>query len=206
MKNVQGVLFSVALTLLLLLSACGGGFSAAPYSFDVGVNPNPLGFEANTNIETGVITYTIPSHIFTFVSKAGAVGATVEGYDIEFYEASNNPAFPGDYIQRSSGSLNVYVPPGIVCDELREPDPEPAFDYCTINSEGAAFARGPQRTSQPSYLVPLDIAVQLYDLVGVGGAVGAYANIYFYGTDDLQRPFRTEEPYRMAIQIPIGDQ
>lgn len=204
MKNVQGVLFSAALTLLLLLSACGGGFSAAPYSFDVGVDPNPLGFEADTEPATGIITYTIPSHTMTFASKAGAVGATIEGYDIEYYEASNNPAFPGDYIQRSSGSLNVYVPPGIVCDELREPDPEPVFDYCTINSEGATFARGPVRTSPPSYMIPLDIAIQLYDLVGIGGAVGAYANIYFYGTDDLQRPFRTEEPYQMAIAIPVG--
>lgn len=204
MKNVHRVLFAVALPLLLLLSACGGGFSAAPYSFDVGVDPNPLGFSVEIDQETGIIEYIIPAHTLSFASKAGAVGATVEGYDIEYYEASNNPAFPGDYIQRSSGSLNVYVPPGIVCDELREPDPEPAFDYCTVSSEGAAFARGPQRTSQPSYLLPLDIAIQLYDLVGIGGAVGAYANIYFYGTDDLQRPFRTEEPYQMAVEIPVG--
>lgn len=206
MKNVhKGMLLSVSLA-LSLLTACSGGFSAAPYGFDVGVNPNPLGFSADPNLETGVITYTIPAHTFSFASKAGAVGVTIEGYDVEYYEASNNPAFPGDFVQRSSGSLSVYVPPGIVCDELRETDPEPAFEYCTANSDGAAFARGPERTSPPSYVIPLDIASQLYDLVGIGGAVGAYAHIYFYGTDDLQRSFRTEEPYQMAIQIPVGDQ
>lgn len=207
MKNArENVLFGSAVTLLLLLGGCSGGFSAAPYAFDVGVNPNPLGFSAAPNLDTGVVTFGIPAHTFVFASNAGAVGATIEGYDIEYYEASNNPAFPGDFVQRSSGSLNVYVPPGIVCDELREPDAEPAFDFCTVNSDGAVFARGPERTSPPSYVIPLDIASQLYDLVGIGGAVGAYAHIYFYGTDDLQRSFRTQEPYQMAIQIPVGDE
>jgi hypothetical protein len=207
MKNVcKTVLFGSALTLLTLLSSCSRGFSAAPYDFDVGVTPNPLGFDVDINPDTGVIEYIIPAHTLTFASSAGAVGATIEGYDIEYYEASNNPAFTGDFVQRSSGSLNVYVPPGIVCDELREPDAEPAFDFCTVNSDGAVFARGPERTSPPSYVIPLDIAIQLYDLVGIGGAVGAYAHIYFYGTDDLQRPFRSQEPYQMAIQIPVGDE
>ena len=204
MKNApRGILLIAALT-LSLLTACSGGFSAAPYAFDVGVDPNPLGFSASLPDDDNVIAYTIPAHTFSFASKAGAVGATIEGYDIEYYEASDNPAFPGDYIQRSSGSLNVYVPPGIVCDELRTIDPEPAFEYCTIHSDGAAFARGPARTSPPSYVIPLDIAREIYRLVGIGGAVGAYANIYFYGTDDLQRSFRTEVPYQMAIQIPVG--
>jgi len=206
MKNApRGILFGVALT-LSFLTACSGGFSAAPYAFDVGVDPNPLGFSASLPDDDDVIIYTIPEHVLSFASKAGAVGATIEGYDIEYYEASDNPAFPGDYIQRSSGSLNVYVPPGIVCDELRSPDPEPAFDYCTTNSEGAAFARGPARNSPGSYLIPLDIAIQIYRLVGTGGAVGAYAHIYFYGTDDLQRSFRSKVPYQMAIQIPLGGQ
>lgn len=207
MKNVyRGILLSVVLP-LSLLTACSGGISAAPYAFDVGVDPNPLGFDVDLlDAETGAVEFVIPSHTMIFASKAGAVGATIEGYDIEYYEASDNPAFPGDYIQRSSGSLNVYVPPGIVCDELRSPDPEPAFDYCTVNSEGAAFARGPARNSPPSFMIPVDIARELYRLVGIGGAVGAYAHIYFYGTDDLQRSFRTEVPYRMAIQIPVGGQ
>ena len=206
MKNAPKGISLVAALTLSLLTACSGGFSAAPYAFDVGVDPNPLGFSVDLiDAETGRLEFIIPSHTMTFASKAGAVGATIEGYDIEYYEASDNPAFPGDYIQRSSGSLNVYVPPGIVCDELRVIDPEPAFEYCTIHSEGAAFARGPARTSPPSYMMPVDIAREIYRLVGIGGAVGAYAHIYFYGTDDLQRSFRTTVPYQMAIQIPVGD-
>lgn len=189
--------------LLALLVACSDNFRATSYNFDVGIDPNPFGFDVDVT-EQG-IEYIIPAHNFSFASRAGAMGVTVEGYDIEFYEASNSPAFPGDFVQRSSGSLNVYVPPGLTCDELREPDAEPAFDYCTVNSPGATFARGPERTSPPSYVLPLDIAIQLYDLVGVGGAVGAYAHVYFYGTDDLQRPFRTETPYRFAIQLPVGE-
>lgn len=191
-------MFGVALT-LSFLTACSGGFSAAPYSFSAEVSPNPLIVQADVNIEEGSVTFTFAPQTLTFASRAGAVGATIEGYDIEYYEASDNPAFPGDYIQRSSGSLGIYVPPGIVCDELRTPDPEPAFEYCTVNSEGAAFARGPARTSPQNYLVPPDIARELFRLIGVGGAVGAYANVYFYGTDDLQRPFRIEKPHQMAI-------
>lgn len=188
--------------LLALLVSCGSGFRPASYGFDVELSPNPLGFDVDVT-EEGPL-YTIPSHTFSFSSRAGAVGVTIEGYDVEFYEASNSPAFPGDFIQRSSGSLSVYVPPGILCDELREPDAEPAFDFCTVNSAGAVFARGPERTSPPSFVLPVDIAIALYDLVAVGGAVGAYAQVYFYGTDDLQRPFRTVAPYQFAIQIPLG--
>jgi len=189
--------------LLISLVACSGGFSAAPVNFDVGIDPNPFGFDVDVDPETGQVEYIVPSHTFSFANKAGAVGVTIEGYDVEYYEASDNPAFPGDFIQQSSGSLNVYVPAGIVCDGLREDD---AFDGCSVNSPGALFARGPVRFSPPSFVMPIDVAIQLYNLVDVGGAVGAYAHVYFYGTDDLQRPFRTpdETPYQFAVQIPLG--
>ncbi len=191
------------LTPLSFLGACSGGFSAAPYAFDVGISPNPIVFGANVDTGTGGVTFTLNTQTMTFASKSGAVGATVEGYDIEFFEASDSPAFPGDSIVRSSGSLNVYIPPGISCDDLLA---NSAFDGCTINSAGATSARGPTRESPPTYFVPPDIAREIFSLVGVGGAVGAYAQVYFYGTDDLQRPFRSEEPYQMAIQITGGGQ
>jgi hypothetical protein len=191
-----GVLITVS------LAACSQTLRPASPSFDVGITPNPLGFSVNAT--TQGLEYIIPSHVFSFSSRPGALGVTIEGYDIEFYEASGNPAFPGDFVQRSRGSLSVYVPPGLVCEGLREPDEEPAFNYCTVTSPGATFARGPERTSAPSSVLPRDVASRLYELVGVGGAVGAYAHLYFYGTDDLQRPFRTDA-YRFAIQIPLGD-
>lgn len=201
MKNLRKTLLLVAvLTPLSLLGACSGGFSAAPYAFDVGLDPNPLGYEVDTDEETGNRDFTIPGHIVSFASKAGAVGATVEGFKAEYFEASDNEAFPGDSVARSEGSMNVYVPAGIVCDELRT---DSAFDGCTANSAGAAFARGPVRLSPSTTLLPLEIAAALDDLLGIGGAVGAYANITFYGTDDLQRSFETD-PYQFAVIAPVG--
>ena len=204
MKNArETTLFGSAVTLLLLLGGCSGGFSAAPYAFDVQIDPNPLSIDV-VSVEPELVTVEVPAHVLRFASKAGAVGATVEGYDVYFYEASNNPAFPGDSVQRSSGSLSIYVPPGIFCDQLVE---DITFDGCTVNSPGATFRRGPVRPplSQSvdlpqTTIIPLDIARELYNLVGIGGAVGANAEIYFYGTDDLQRPFRSD-PYQLAIVI-----
>ncbi len=173
MKNVsRGIWLSVALVALSSLSACGGGFSAASVSFDVGIDPNPLGYEVDRDEETGGRTFTIPGHNVSFASSAGAVGATVEGFEAEYFEASSNAAFPGDSIARSRGSMNVYVPPGVVCDDLRA---NPDFDGCTANSLGAVFARGPARLSPPTTFLPLEIAAALDDLLGIGGAVGAYA-------------------------------
>lgn len=190
--------------LLALLVACSDTFRAAPYAFDVQLDPHPLGFSADRDLETGVVTYTLTPHVLRFASKAGAVGATIEGFDVYFYEASGNPAFPGDSILRSSGSLSTYVPPGIYCDQLIEDE---AFDGCTVNSPGATFRRGPvrppldQTVNLPqTTIISEDIARELFRLVGIGGAVGAYADIYFYGTDDLQRPFRSK-PYQVAVVI-----
>lgn len=203
MKNAYKYILSLAAAAsLLLLSACSGGFNANTYNFDVEIDPNPISFGVTVNPETGVVTYTLGTQTLSFASKAGAVGATIEGYDVEYYEASDNPAFPGDSIMRSRGSLSVYVRPGILCDELVA---DAAWDYCNSNSEGARFARGPERISPGIYLAPPDVAREIFRLVGIGGAVGAYADIYFYGTDDLQRPFRTEEPYQMAISITGGE-
>ena len=201
MKNVsRGIWLGVALVALSSLSACGGGFSAASVNFDVGIDPNPLGYEVVTDETTGGRLFTIPGHIVSFASSSGAVGATVEGFEAEYFEASSNAAFPGDSIARSRGSMNVYVPPGVVCDDLRA---DPTFDGCTSNSLGAVFARGPVRFSPSTTFLPLEIAAALDDLLGIGGSVGAYANVTFYGTDDLQRPFQTKS-YQFAVIAPVG--
>ena len=178
--------------LAALLTGCGSvAFNGQ--NFDVGITPNPMTIDIDLD-DDGGITYTNTSQVFTFASKAGALGVTIEGYDIEFYEASDNLSFPGDSVTRSSGSLNVYVPAGLTC---VAPDP---LLGCTINSEGAVAARGPVAQSPSSFLVPIDAALSLWRLVGVGGSVGAYAKVYFYGTDDLQRPFRTG-PYQFSLII-----
>ena len=185
----------VALVALSSLSACGGGFSASSFGFDVALSPSPLGYEVD---DTGLIT--IPSHTMTFNSTAGSVGATIEGYTITYLDASGNNLFPGDSEQRSRGTLNVRVPPGIQCPEFNV-DP-PVIENCTVNTPGTIFARGEPASSASTVLLAGDIAQQHFELYQIGGAVGATANITFYGTDDLQRRF-ISEPFQFAITIPV---
>lgn len=186
----------VALVALSSLSACGGGFSASSFGFDVALNPGPLGYDF-----TGEVI-TVPSHILTFTSTAGSVGATIEGYTINYLDASGNNLFPGDSEQRSRGSLNVRVPSGIQCPEFNV-DP-PVIENCSVNTPGAIFARGEPASSAPTFMIPGDIAQQHLELLQIGGAVGATANVTFYGTDDLQRRF-TSEPFQFAITVPLGN-
>ena len=185
--------FSIALSvvgLMLLLSACGNGISFSSAKFNVQTNPNAFAVDIDVD-DQGRLTYTNTEHIFTFSSEAGAIGAHVTGYDIEFFDSSNNPLFIGDSILKSSGSFDVYIPAGITCDAI---DPR---NGCTWNSAGATPAPGPKAPvvngvlGAPAFIIPVDIALQLYDLLGQGGAVGAHALIYFYGIDDVGRTFRT---------------
>jgi hypothetical protein len=194
MKRINLSLMVLFMTMTMLLTACGDGLSFTGPNFTVQTNPSPMVVDINTN----PLTYVNTAHTFSFSSRRGATGARIEGYDIEFYDSSNNPVFVGDSVARSSGSLSVYVPGGITCDELIA---DPNFDNCTVNSAGATFTPGPARQGPPSnFLVPPDIAFSLYNLLGDGGAVGAYALVYFYGTDDLGRPFRSE-PFQFSLII-----
>jgi hypothetical protein len=186
MKPFKLSLIALLMGLATLLTACGDGLSLSTVNFTVQTEPNPLVVDINVT-DTG-LEYVNTSHVFSFASRSGALGARIEGYDIEFYDSSGNPVFFGDSGVRSSGSLSVYMPGGLTCDELKA---NLAFDNCTINSAGASFAPGPVRSGPTSYLVAPDIAIQLFQLFGNGGAVGAYALVYFYGTDDIGRPFRT---------------
>jgi hypothetical protein len=194
MKRFKLSLIALLMGLAMLLTACGDGLSFTGPNFTVQTNPSPMVIDINTN----PLTYVNTAHTFSFSSRRGAAGVRIEGYDIEFYDSSNNPVFVGDSVARSSGSLSVYVPAGITCDELKA---DPTFDNCSINSTGAAFTPGPVRQGPPSnFLVPADIAFSLYNILGDGGAVGAYALVYFYGTDDLGRPFRST-PYQFSLII-----
>ncbi len=196
MKNPsRGIWLGTALTALSFLSACGGGFSASTFGFDVALDPNPLGYEIT---DDGVI---VPSHIMTFNSTAGSVGATIEGYTVEYRDSSGNNIFPGDSVQNSRGSLNVRVPAGIQCPPFND---APVLENCTVNTPGSIYARGEPAFSAPTFLLPIDIINQYSGLVGVGGAVGATANVTFYGTDDLQRRFESA-PFQFAISRPVGN-
>ncbi len=199
MKQLWNVFTAAAL--LLLLSSCGINLGYNKPQIDLGISPLPLGFQYTLNRETGVVTFTIPSHTLNFASRAGAIGATVEGYTIEFYDSSGNPLFPGDSVVNSQGALNIYVPAGITC---TQPLPVVGGENlgCRFDSEGARFARGPLVTSPNGFFTPITIAYEDYKILFSGGAVGAYGDFYLYGTDDLNSAFRSG-PYRMAIQVPV---
>ena len=199
MKQLWNALTAAAL--LLLLSSCGINLGYNKPQIDLGISPLPLGFDYDLDDE-GKVTLTIPSHILNFASRAGAIGATVEGYTIEFYDSSGNPLFPGDSVVNSQGALNIYVPAGITC---TQPLPVVGGENlgCRFDSEGARYARGPLVTSPNGYFMPITIAYEDYKILFSGGAVGAYGDFYLYGTDDLNSVFRSG-PYRMAIQVPVG--
>ena len=186
----------IPLLFTLILSGCSVGLNRE--NIDLGIDPDPLGFNYDINEETGAVTFTIPSHTLVFSNKAGAVGATVQGYSIEYYDSSGNPLFPGDHVVNSQGSLNVYVPPGVSCDE---PDPERG---CRFYDEGARFARSPVVTSPSSFLMPISIAAADFDLLFSGGANGAYGDVYLYGVNDNLVKFRSG-PYQIAVQVPVGE-
>ncbi|CAN5751887.1 hypothetical protein BH24DEI2_BH24DEI2_01060 [soil metagenome] len=202
MKQLWNV--TTAAVLLLLLSSCGFNLGYNKPNIDLGIDPLPLGFIVDPYIpEPGErITITIPSHTLTFASRAGSIGATVEGYTIEYYDSSGNPLFPGDSVVNSQGALNVYVPAGMTC-----ADPLPVVGNeilgCRFDSEGVRYVRGPLVTSPNGSFMPITIAYEDYKILFSGGAVGAYADFYLYGTDDLNSPFRLG-PYRMSIQVPVG--
>jgi hypothetical protein len=187
--------------LMLLLSACGNGISFSSPKFNVQTNPNAFVVDIDVD-DKGLLTYKNTEHIFTFSSEAGAIGAHVTGYDIEFLDSSNNPLFIGDPMLKSSGSLDVYIPAGLTCN-VDVFDPR---NGCTWNSAGATPAPGPKAPvvngvlGAPAFIIPVDIALQLYGLLGKGGAVGAHGLIYFYGVDDVGRTFRTPG-YQFALII-----
>jgi hypothetical protein len=196
MKRFKLSLIALLMGLATLLTACGNGFSFTGPSFTVQTEPNPLTLGVAQDPKTGIITIKHYSHQFSFQSRSGAMGATIEGYDIEFYDSSNNPIFVGDSVAKSSGSMSVYVPAGMTCDELKA---DIKYDDCTANSVGAQFTTGPKRAGpSESQLVADDIILSLFQLTGTGGAVGANALMYFYGTDDVGRPFRVG-PYQFGL-------
>lgn len=191
-------LFAVALSLIglmLVLSACGNGITFSAVKFNVQTEPNAFAVDIDVD-DKGVLTYKNTAHVFTFSSEAGALGAHVTGYDIEFFDSSGNPVYIGDHILKSSGSLDDYIPAGLTCaTEVMDPR-----TGCTWNSTGASPAPGPKTLGVSAYVVPVDIALKLYERLGKGGAVGAHALIYFYGVDDIGRTFRTAG-YQFALII-----
>ena len=207
MKQLWNV--STAAVLLLLLSSCGFNLGINSERIDFGISPVPLGFSASIyeSNPDGTVALSIPSHTLSFSSWSGALGATVEGYTIEFYDASGNPLFSGDNVVNSQGALNVYVPPGLACNEPVPPSGTERVGnfWCRFDSDGVRYTKGPEVTSPGGKFLPITIAAEDYYLLFRGGAVGAYADFYIYGTNDIGRAFRSG-PKRVSIQVPQGQE
>ena len=197
MKRLTYLLLTGAL--LLLLSSCTDALNSE--NLVMGINPNPIGFEYDID-DDGAITFTIPSHTLTLHSRSGAIGATVEGYSIEYYDSSGNPLFIGDHVVNSQGSLNIYVPPGLTCTEPLPTVGERVLG-CRFDSPGVRYAPGPEVSAVDNSFLPITIASEDFDLLFSGGAVGAYADLFLYGTNDLGNTFRTDF-YRINIITPLG--
>ena len=184
MKRVL-TLVSGALVATLLLAACTTIVSSARLQFALSES-GTLGYEVD---DAGAIT--IESRTMTFRNAAGAYGVTITEYRIAFFDQTGAPLdFDGfDQI----GSVNLFVPAGIVC-----PAPDEVLG-CVLGDEGTTFGPGPLVSTPQAYqLLPAAIAVAH---VASGFPVGWYAEIEFTGFDTLNRAFTTD-PYPLVITAP----
>lgn len=172
-----------------LLSACS--FSLLPTrDITAGFEPSALGFEID---DSGKIT--VASHVVTFSARHGSIGATIEGYYIEFFDKDDNPKLAGDAILYASGALNVDVKPGLSCDEGASDE-----SYrCTINDTNVKFVTGPSVTI--ANFISLD--APMVEAILANNQNGDYAHVVFYGTDDLNRFFETQ-PQEVALVVPVA--
>jgi len=176
---------AVAAALVGLLAACTTTVTPSRLQFTMSPTGN-LGYEVST---TGEITVTARNLVFR--NTAGQVGVTLTGLLIEFYDANDAAAPPGD--NANVISLNVYVPPGIQCDQ-----PDPVLG-CTMQSAGARFAPGLQVTTPEAYqLLPVGVVLAH---IGAGQPVGWHADITFTGFTAIGQAF-TSETYRVSIAPP----
>lgn len=170
--------------LVAVLAACTTTAGPAGLQFSLGES-GTLGYEVD---DSGAITIT--SRLMRFQSSAGEVGRTLTRYRIAFFDGAGAAVNGGDNVQ--FGSMSLFVPPGIQC---AAPD---AVLGCTLGSEGARFAVGPQVSSQAYNLMPADIAQQH---LLAGSPVGWHALIRFDGQDARGIPFTTTD-YRVAVSPP----
>lgn len=164
----------------LLLAGCGNLFQLNEVNFTAGMEPAPLGYEVDED------EITITSRTFTFRSASGALGATVDGYSVQFVDADGDPVSAGS----STGSLGVFVPPGITCDE---PDEDRG---CTANSAGATFASGPPVQSAAVQMLSASVA-QAH--IAAGGPTNWRALVTFHGTSTTAVDFEVTKEYEIVV-------
>lgn len=191
---------AAAAALVGLLVACDAFTTSAELQFSMEPTGN-LGYEVSSSGEI-----TITSRNLVFRNAAGEYGLALSSYRIEFYDENDDPVLDGDNVQL--GTLSVFVPPGIHCDE---PD---AVLGCTLASEGARFAPGPLVVTEAGYqLLPAGIAqahlLRTFPELGDDGdfvpqqpqPIGWHADITFFGRTAVGSSY-TSPVYRVGIAPP----
>lgn len=175
--------------MMMLLSACSFSFFPAR-DIAVGFEPTALGFEVDD--EGGVV---VASHSVTFNARHGSIGATIEGYRIDFFDKDGNPKLVDDETLYASGALNADVKPGLRCDEGVSDETY----RCTINDSNVKYVTGP--SISVSNFINLD--EPMVEELLLSNENGDYAHIFFYGHDDLNRFFEAG-PYEVATVVPVA--
>jgi hypothetical protein len=176
---------ATAIALVGLLAACTTEVASSRLQFTMSPSGN-LGYEVSSSGEI-----TIASRNLVFRNAAGEVGLTLTGALIEFFDENDAPVTAASNAHVIS--LNVFVPPGIQCDE-----PDPVLG-CTLASAGARFAPGPQVVTPEGYQM-LNGLVAIEHIVA-GQPTGWYADITFSGFTAIGQTF-TSEPYRVGVVVP----
>ncbi len=178
MKRLLSI--SILVALAVLLGGCGFTFlnnQAIVFSADSGT----IGYEVDQN---GNIT--IEERTFRFHNLAGGIGATIVGYEVNYFDAG------GGLLGSNAGTLSTFVPAGILCDE---PDP---VRGCTSNSAGAYFTEGPEVVTQGLNILEVGVASAH---IAAGFPIGWYAEVRFNGITTANTNFTTQF-YQLQIAAP----
>ncbi len=180
----------ILLGLAVILTACGTWYLTPRADIAVNFNPPALGFEVD---DQGQII--VASHVLSFQSRAGAIGATVNGYRIVYYDTAGNPINGTDSTLYGTGALGTDVPPGITCTAQQT---DPTY-RCSNADAGVSYKPGP--IVAVSNVITLDSSV--VQIMLADDQVGDWAEVFFEITDDLNR---TSEigPYEVALVVPVG--
>ena len=184
MKRVLTLVIG-AFVLTLLLSACTTEVTADRLQFALS-DSGTIGYSVD---DQGQLT--VQGRNLRFRNGSGAYGVTISEYRIDYFDQTGAPINIGGTGQVAS--VNLFVPPGIQCDE-----PDVVYG-CKLGDPGWRFAPGAEVVSPQSYqLMPAGLARAH---IRAGYPIGWYAEIEFDGFDSLGRSFTTA-PYRVSITAP----
>lgn len=176
---VQLVVFG---SVIGLLAACSAPVTSARLQFSLSESGD-LGYEVDED------TITITSRNLRFRNTSGGHGVTITDYRISFFNNAGVAVAGGS----QSGSVSVFVPAGILCDNV-----DPVYG-CELGAPGWRFAPGVEVVSPQSYqLMPLPVVVAH---INAGQPIGWYGEIEFTGFNATGGAFTTE-PYVVAIAPP----